>query len=205
LPHGGLALALEQPPLGFFLRGHVASDDLHVGIGPFFADHAGTYMEEPPIRAGRLQMDLEGFHDRPVVEEIAEILTGALELPRWQQFADVDPPEGRGILDADQHSSGGIHFEDRATSVDQERPIRGDLEQLAEPGLRSTDELLRPLPLRDVPCDRRASDQAARAVSEWGHGQGDHVLASVLPEPHGFEELELLAVPEPRHASVELL
>src|SRR5439155_10924669 len=84
----------------------------------------------------------------------------------WQQFADVDPPEGRGILDADQRGARRIHFEDRAASVDQEHRVRGDLEQLAEPGLRPSDELLRPLPLRDVPRDRRASDQAARAVPE---------------------------------------
>src|SRR5207244_12450898 len=105
--------------------------------------------------------------------QVPEVLAGALEFPRRQQFAEVDPPEGRGIFDADQRGPRRICLEDRAASVDQEGRIRGDLEQLTEPGLRSTDELLRPLPLGDVPCDCRASDQAARAVSEWGHGQGD--------------------------------
>jgi hypothetical protein len=162
-------------------------------------------MEESPLGARGLQMDLERFHDGPVVEQIAEVLAGALELPRGEQFADVDPTEGRGIFGADQSRPGGVHFEDRAPAVDQERRVRGDLEQLAEPGLRSADELLRPLLLREVPRDDRASDQATRAIPERRDRQGDDDLVSVFPDPHGLEGLDLLAVPEVRHDPRELL
>src|SRR2546427_471911 len=107
LAHGSSALALEEPPLIFLLRGHVAGDDLHVRVGPFFPDHPRADMEESPVRAGGLQMDLERFHDGPVVEQVAKVLAGALRRPRGGPVAAGGATEGRRVFYADQSGAGG--------------------------------------------------------------------------------------------------
>src|SRR5207249_888250 len=161
-----------------------------------FPDDAGPDLEETPRAVLELQVGLERLRDRAIAQEIPEVLTAPFEFSRGQEFPEVDPPEGGRVLRADHPRAGGVRVEDRAASIDQERGIGGDLEQLPEPGLRSPDELLGPLALRDVAGDGRAADQSAHAVPQGGDRDGHDDPVAVLADPHRFEGLDPLAVPE---------
>ena len=204
LPHRGPALALDQATLVFLLRRHIARDDLHVGVHTVFPDDAGPDLEETPHAVFEFQVGLERLRDRSIAQEIPEVLTAPFEFSRGQEFPEVDPPEGGRVLRADHPRAGGVRVEDRAASIDQERGIGGDLEQLPEPGLRSPNELLGALAFRDVAGDGRAADQSTYTVAQGGDRDGDDDLVPILADPHGFERLDPLAVPEPRHDPLEL-